>query len=252
MSFEPFESSIGGRDLLDIPRCFGTRDHDDRQTQGARGGNLRISRIAAGVLGHQHINAFTLHQRALSCLAERRAVANGDDVRNRQRIADGLDGSDPISVLRGSREGREFETPNGEESAAGPLTKSLNRCVHGRNIDPAIAVLPRPRRTAQGEQRHTGLRAGLSSIVRHDRGKGMGCIDDRFDALIVQETDESLHTAETADAGWNRQRARVAGATGQGQKRAKRGPTCKPRRERGGFSRAAQKENAHEPLFSEF
>jgi hypothetical protein len=252
MSFEPFESGIGGRDLLDILRRFGTRYDDDRQAQSARGSNFRISRITAGVLGHQNVDAFSFHERAFSHQAEGRAVANGDNIRNGQRIADGFDGADQISVLRGSRERREFQTPNGEESAAGPLTKSLNRCVHGRNINPTIAVLPRPGRAAQSEQGNLNLRAGFSGIARHERSEGMCRIDNRFDALITQKTDESLYAAKPTDTGWNRQESRIAGATGQGQNWAKRGPTCKPRRERGGLSRATQNENAHEPLFSEF
>jgi hypothetical protein len=77
-------------------------------------------------------------------------------------------------------------------------------------------------------------------------------IDDSFDALVLQEANESLNAAETADAGWDGQGSGIAGATGQGHEGTELGPACQPIRERGSLGGAAQNENAHEPLFLEF
>jgi hypothetical protein len=80
----------------------------------------------------------------------------------------------------------------------------------------------------------------------------MSGIDDRLDPLLHQEPGESLHTPEATDAGRDRQGPRIAGAAGHRQKRVVGGITGQPRGERGGFRRAAQNEDAHGLLFSEF
>lgn len=252
MFFEPIESSLSGRDLLDIPRFPRTRYDDDRKSQGARGGNLRIGRIAAGILGHQHIDAFTLHQRAFGRLVERRAVTKGEDIRHGKHIANGLDGADQICMLWSRCEEPKFEAANREEYAARHVSKNAGSRIHGRSLDPMITVLLLPRRSAQTEKRHGGSRTGSSGIVRHDGREWMRRVDDGFDALILQKVSKPLDTPKTADAGWDGQRPRVAGATGQRQDRTEFGPSREPRRKRGGFRGTAQNENAHDPLFSEF
>ncbi len=252
MIVEPCKSSVNGRDRLDIPRFLGTGHNDDRQAQGTRRRNLRVSRTTSGILGDQNVDALAFHQRALSRFIERRTVENGNHVRNRQNVADRFDGADQISMLWSLREGMKLKAPDREEYAAGYLSKSTDGSIHGRNIDPAIAILPRPGRTSQGEERGAGYRAGSRSIVRHDGGKGMRRIDDSFDALVLQEANESLNAAETAGAGWDGQGSGIVGATGHGQQRTELGPACQPIRERGSLGGAAQNENAHEPLFLEF
>ena len=107
-------------------------------------------------------------------------------------------------------------------------------------------------RAAKGEQRHPDLATRLRGIAGHHGGEGMGRVDHGPDPLLAQETNEPHHAAKAADAGRDRHGARIAGATGHGQERADIGSARKPRRERGGFCGAAQNEDAHGHLFSEF
>ena len=251
-TFEPIKSGLGARNLLDATGLVRSCHDDDRQAESPCGRDLRIGRSTTGIFGHDHVDALALHQCALGGFVEGRAVADGDHVRHRQRIADGLDGAHEIGVLRRSGEGREFEPTHGEEDAAGRLPQRMNSLCHGSHVDPAVAILRLPRRAAQGEQRHAGLRAGLGRVAGHHGREGMRGVDHRLDPLLRQEAGKPLHAAEAADAGRDRQRARVAGAAGHGQKRFEVGAAGQKRRERGGFRGAAQNEDAHGSFFSEF
>ena len=112
---------------------------------------------------------------------------------------------------------------------------------------PSCGVQGGRRRASSGTPR---LRAGLGRVAGHHGREGMRGVDHRLDPLLLQEAGEPLHAAEAADAGRDRQRAagRWCGRpwTEAGLKSELSG---QKRRERGGFRRAAQNEDAHGLLF---
>ena len=79
----------------------------------------------------------------------------------------------------------------------------------------------------------------------------MGRVDHGCDPLVLQEACEPGFAAEAADPGRDRGRPRVLGASGEGQERVEMRTGRKTLRERRGFGRAAENEDAHDRLVPE-
>ena len=108
--------------------------------------DLGVGGAPAAVLGHQSFDPFALHELELIGERERSAreyeLAMGQGVDLRRRI----DRAHDVAMLRRSRECGELQPALGEEDCFRLGAERGDRLVDGRDLDPAIAGLARPRR----------------------------------------------------------------------------------------------------------
>ena len=188
------------------------RQHDHRKLERPRRGDLAVGRAPAAVLRHHHINAVALEQRAVLGLAKQSARGDIDCVRHGERRVDRIDAADEIDVLRRCRERLKLLAAKREEHAARRLPERAHRLIHGRNLDPAIAIDLGPRLTSKRNEWHAGCAHSLGRVGRDGRGVRVCRVDQRVYPLIAKISGQTVSAAETADAHRDRLRQGVRGA----------------------------------------
>ena len=103
-------------------------------------------------------------------------------------------------MLRSVGESGQLQKTDGEEDAPWRVAQRLCGGLDIGHGFPAIAGTRLPGIAADREQRHAFGLAGMLGMERHDRGEGMGRVDDGDDAFLDQITPETLDAAEAADA----------------------------------------------------
>jgi len=198
-------------------RNEGTTHHHDGQSERARGLDLGIGRIAAGVAGHDDVDAM-LHQHC-AVAGESERPTRHDHIRfaQRQRCAWPIDQPHQIMMLRMRGEHIQILPPDAEEHPARRRTERLGRRDDAVDLKPEIAGGALPGRSLERQQRHIGQGTGGDRVRAHPRSEWMGGINDARDVLGAEIVDQTIDTAETADTPANRRRRRIFGAAGIGQ-----------------------------------
>lgn len=240
--FEPSERH------LDIRRRFGIgqlwpRHHNDRQSKLARGGDFRIGRIGAGILGDDDLDGFAGQKTFLTVYIEGSARCDHAAMRKLQRRGERIDGADQIVVVRRGEEGRDFKLSDRKKDPARYGSQTARGIRHIGCIDPDVALLPLPGRTFEPQERNWSPMRGMNRVRRHLCGERMGRIDQRVDGTIPQVTPQSLDAAETAYPVWNRRRNDVRRPSRERDLRLEPHIAAKPERETACFCRSPKNED---------
>ena len=224
---------------------IGSGNHDDRQAEFARRGDLGVGRIAAGVLGNDDVDPAVAQQRPLGIEVERSASLQNDEIGWQSGGVGSIDTARHIVVLRCGREKVQILAAETEEHT--PWRRTEHPCggVRVRHDLPAIAWLGLPGGAHDRHERNAEPHAGFDGIAGNLVGVGMRGIDHRIDALGLEPLRQTSHPAEAADARRDRLRTRVRGASGQRQDRLVPRIVRKQAGEGGCFGRAAENEQAH-------
>lgn len=178
-------------------------DHDHGQTEPARRDQLASRGVAAGILADEDLDPLAPHQAFLVIGMERAALLDDLDVVQGQPVADRLDGTDEIMMLRRIGEDRQFEAPDREEHPLGLTAKCLGRSRHVLHPVPAILGAGSPGLAADRQKRDVLRLARGLRVIGHESGKGVGRVDDGDDAFFRKIVPQPVDPAKTADA--NRQ-----------------------------------------------
>ena len=233
---DSLDRSHGGR--------HGAADHEDFDAEHARRFDLRISGVAAAVLGDHGVDAMVPQERQFGIQREGAAVENEDGMIELQGRRDGIDAADQIEMLR-SRLCRMRLLPAGrQEDAARRSSKCLYRFGNGRGMRPAVAVFLAPERAAQGDGPNAGHFCSLGGIRGNSGGKGMRGIDQQVEFAFAQEAGKPFGAAETTNSHGNRLFGRFFGASGQRQQSIGVGTLPQRGRQLARLARAAQYQNA--------
>lgn len=233
---------IGGRERPGL----GDRrslDQYNLNSQFASGRDFSVASRTATVFGNDGIDLVIPQQNEVVGLGERSTVQNIARVRHGQRWIDGFDRAHQITMPRRSVSGMSF-LPTEREKDAARVRSECDDSIGGiGGVRPSVADLKFPRRAAQRDQRYARLCARPGSIVRHDRGKGMGRVDQQVDMVFGQPACEAVSTPEAATDYRHRHGNRGAGATGQRQSHRNVGSRGEFAGQQSRFGRAAQYED---------
>ena len=97
---------------------YGTTQHDHLDAKRARRSDLAVARSSAAVFGDHRIDRVRAHQRAVLGFAERSALNEIIDMRQRQRWRDRIDAADQIKVLQRVAQWVEFAAAERDKDPA--------------------------------------------------------------------------------------------------------------------------------------
>ena len=225
--------------------------HHHRQGEPARRHELADRRRAAGILADQDLDALAAHQILLVIGVEGAALLDDIDMGHGQTIADRLDGAYEIAMLGRIGEGGQLEATDGEEDAPRLLAQRLRGGLDIRHGFPAIAGTRLPGLAADRQKRHAFRLAGMLGMEGHDRGEGMGRVDDGDDAFLDQIAPQALDAAEAAGADRQIGRAGIDGMARQRDNGADIGSLISQVLvKRSSFARSAKDEDGHVASFA--
>lgn len=219
-------------------------DKHDRQAENARGDDLAMGRLPAGILADDDVDAVIAEQRHLRLHREGPAGEDILHLRRLQRRIDGIDAAYEIMVLRRGIEGLRLLPTDGEEHTA---RRGAERCDGlGDRADayPAVALRLFPAGALEPQERQIRRRACRAGIGGDLPGKGVGGVDQQIDGVLAQKGRKPLCPAETAGAHRHGLRHRIERAAGKRQGDGEIGPVREPFRQIPRFRRAAQDKDA--------
>ena len=231
---------FGGGD----PAAVAAVDHDDGKAERAGGGDLGIGRLAAAVLGDDHVDAMLAQKGDLIHDGEGAAGEEILDRRYGERWFDRIDAADEIMVLRSGIEVEGLLPADGEEHAQRCASERGDRIRERGHARPAIARGRLPSGAFEPDQRRAGLQGRALGIGRNLSGEGVGRVDQQVDAVALKKGRQSLGPTESAGAYRYGLRRRIGGAAGERQRDIEIGPQRQPARQIAGLSGAAQNEDA--------
>lgn len=225
--------------------------HHHRQGEPARRDELANRRRTAGILADEDLDALAAHQILLVIRIEGAALLDDVDMRDREAVTDRLDRPHEVAMLRSIRENGQLEPADREEDAARLIAKRLRRCLNIGHGFPAVAGAWLPGLAADRQQRHAFGLASMFGVEGHDRGEGVGRVNDGDDALLDQIAPEPLDAAEAADADREIRRAGIDGVPRQRDNGADIGSLISQVLvKRSSFSRSAEDEDGHVASFA--
>ena len=229
------------------PQSFGQLrplDHDDRQSQLARGIDLGTRACAAGIAGDDPFDTSRTHQ--VNFAGERERSTRNDQIciRQRQRTARRIDEAERVGVLRLRRERRDVLPADGQEN----IRPCLRQRGHGGfdvlSIDPDIVLRFDPWLALERKQRRFRRRTGGKHVAADLGCKGMGRIDHMRKFVPPDDSGHPVSAAETPSARRQGLIDRHLRSTGIGIDRVD--PDSRDcSRQQICFARSAQDEDAH-------
>jgi len=219
-------------------------DQHDGKAEAARGGDLAVGGLAAGILADDHLDAMFPQEPLLRLDGEGAAGEQIVDMRGGERRIDGIDAAHEIVMLRGGIEGPRLLPADGEEDAARRLAQRRDGIGDRGNARPAVAFHFLPAEPFEPQQRNARRRACRAGIGGNALGEGMGRIDQQVDNLFHKIGLKPRRAAEAAGAHRHGLRRGIERAAGKRQRDGKIGPTGKAAREVACLRRATQYEDA--------
>ncbi len=219
-------------------------DEHDGQAENARGDDLAVGGLAAGILADDHLDPLFAKKSDLVLHREGAAGQQVFDLRRIERRIDGIDAAHEIAVLRRGIEGLCLLPADGEEDAARVFPERCDGVGRRGDARPAVAVRFVPAMPLQSQKRNAGFKACGAGIGGNLPGEGMRGVDQEIDRLRAEIIDEARHTAEAAAAHRHGLRGGVDRAAGQRKRDGKIVAFRQARGEFAGFGRSAQYEDA--------
>jgi hypothetical protein len=211
---EPRDHLVHGLDRWRIGR-LGPAQHDDLDIERARRGDLSVGRDPAAVLGDHRINGVRAHQRAVIGGAERSAIGDIVDVRQRQRRLYRIDAADQIEMLRRRGQRRQFTAAERDKDVARVLAQSAHGIGGIDRFDPTIPGNRAPWRPPQCNQRHARLAGDSGSIGRNDIRIRVRRVDESVDPFLAKILGKTGNAAKAACSNRHRLRRRRLSAAGE-------------------------------------
>ena len=219
-------------------------DQHDGQAEDARGDDLAVCGVPAGILADDDVHAAVPQQVHLRLDGEGTACKQVFDMGRIQRRRDRVDAAHEIMVLRRGVEGLGLLPADGEEDAARLFAQRRHGLGDRGDARPAVAFRFLPAEALQPEKGNAGRAACSAGIGGNLPCEGMGGVDEEIDGLAAKMGRKPLGAAEAAAAHRYGLGRGVECAAGERQRDREIGSAGKPRRKVPGFRRAAQYEDA--------
>lgn len=219
-------------------------DENHGQTKGAGRGDLGIGRLAAAVLGDDHIDLVSSQQRGFGFDGE---GAAGEEILDRgrgQEWGDRVDAANEIVMLRGGIEVMGLLPTDREEDATGFRAKCCDGFLDRGDGRPAVAFDGVPANSFEPDQRRFGMIRRTFGIGGNLPGERMRRVDQQVYSIGCKVVGQSFRAAEAAGTDGNRLGCRIDRAAGERQGYVEIGARGKPARQFACVPRAAQYEDA--------
>ena len=226
------------------PAAFAAVDHDDRQAERAGGADLGIGRLAAAVLGDDHVDEVLAQKGDLVVDGEGAAGKQVVDRGRGEGWLDRIDAAHQIMMLRSGLEVEGLLPADGEEHAQRCASERGDRIRERGDARPAIARGRLPSGALEADERGAGLRGGALGIGRNLPGEGVGRVDQQVDAVALKKGRQSRGPTESAGAHRSGLRRRIGRPAGERQRDIEIGTQRQPARQIAGLGGAAQNEDA--------
>ena len=235
---QPSEERLDALDRFAI-RQTRTINHHDRQTKRARRVQFGLGPSPARILAHHNVDRLIAEQ---GCVALDGKGASGHDhrvIRQARLCLRHINETQNIVVLGLCGESLHVQAAQSEHHAAGRPAKRRNSSVDIRHMLPPVAIPSLPGRAGQGDQRHTGLAAGVKGVPTHLRGKRVCGVNDMGDVMVAEVADKPLDPTKATNAmrdrlwPWGLDAARIG-------KHRRNAPLGKSTGQGAGFARAAK------------
>ncbi len=218
-------------------------DEHDGQAENARGDDLAVSGLAAGILADDNLDPVFAKKSDLVFHRERTAGQQVFDLRRIERRIDGIDAAHEIAVLRRGIEGLGLLPADGEEDAARVFPECCNGVRHRGDTRPSVAVRFVPATSLQTQQRNAGLAACGAGIGGNLPGEGMRGVDQEIGRLPTEIVDKAGNAAEATAAHRHGLPGGIDRAAGKRERHGEVVAFCQARRKLAGFGRSAQYED---------
>ncbi len=185
----------------------GAVDHDDRQVQGARRDEFGLCARTARVLADDPGDTVVLQQGGFRVAREGAAIDNDVMIGQRRGRVGRVHQPQEIVVLRSGGKGGEMHSSDGKQDTLGRAVQRGNCASDIGDMGPVIARPGRPGRAGEGDERRAGDCCGLQRIAADLFGKGVGCVDQMRDGVVLQVLRQPLWPAKAAAAHGHRLRA---------------------------------------------
>lgn len=219
-------------------------DEHDGQAENARGDDLALGGIAAGILADDHVDAVVSQKRDFRLDGEGAAGEQVFDMRRLQRRIDRIDAAHEIMVLRSGVEGPGLLPADRKENAARFIAQGRHGRIDRGDARPAVAVGLVPTEAFQPQERHASRASGGTGIVGNLPGEGMRRVDQEIDGLFVEIGRKPVGAAEAAAAHRHGLRGGIERPAGKRERDGEIRPFGQPAREIARLGRAAQYEDA--------
>ena len=229
--------------LMAIALCRPLDQHDG-QAEDARGEDLAVGGIAAGILADDHLDAAFAQQFHFRLDGEGPSGEQVFDMGRIERRVDRIDAAHEIMVLRRGVEGLRLLPADGEEDAARLRAQRRHGVGDRGDARPAVAFRLLPAKALQPQQGNAGGFACGAGIGGDLPCEGMGRVDEEIDGVAAKIGGKPPGAAEAAAAHRRRLRRGIERAAGERQRDGKIGPSGEPGRKVARFGRAAQNEDA--------
>ena len=199
-------------------RAIGYRrplEHENRNTERAGRRDFAICGAATAVLGHNGVDGIRSEQCLIGGLVERTAGENVGCMRYIERRVHRINTSNEVVMLRGFTEGAQLLASNREENPPRGTAKCAYGTLGVHNINPKVAIYRLPRRSAQRQNRSTGL-PGRQRRVAADRVRvRVRGVYQKVNAVSLQIRRKTFCAPKSTDSYGNSLRCRGRGATRQ-------------------------------------
>lgn len=219
-------------------------DEHDGQAENARGDDLAIGRLAAGILADDDVDAVHLQKLDLRFHGKRAAGKQVLDMRCGERRIDRVDAAHEIMVLRGGVEGPGLLPADRKENAARFIAQRRNGRIDRGDARPAVAAGLVPTEAFQSKERHASRAGGGTGIVGNLPGEGVRRVDHEIDGLFVEIGRKPVRAAEPAAAYRHGLRRGLERPAGKRERDGEIGPFGQPARKIARLGRATQYEDA--------
>lgn len=220
MTAEPRHNFCRCRGLLSWRHCRAV-DHQDRQSEAARGRNLCECRRTSRVFGNDKVDAVILNQAPVRVFGKWATVHDHMGVGQGQRPRRRIDQAQQIEMLRVRREIRQMHSPHCQHHSQRRTIQRRDGSGNVRNGFPSIFGSCAPGRAGQCDQGHAGPPAGGNSVAAHLSGKGVRCIDDMRDLMRLQIVMQAGHASKAPHTLWQRLALGSFDTTGKGHRSPK-------------------------------
>lgn len=218
--------------------------HQDGDAKSAGCVELGLGPRTPGVFSDDMGDLVVTQKRCVIGDLKRPTGQNDCGVGQGQRAFWGVNETQQVVVLGLAGKKIKLLLANGKKDARRGFRHSVRNVLQPGEVDPVVRRASNPRRTLKPDQRCAGLAGSRKGIAAHARRKRMGGVDDMADIFARKIGQQALHTAKATDACWQWLGDRRGGAAGVGINRLNPG-LDEGFGHHGGFSGAAQKENAH-------
>ena len=242
MSRDPAHRLVGSRN--NVP--FSNRraaDHADRQSEQPGSFDLRVSCVAAGILGENARNIVRAEKRDIVVGSKRTTRRDDSRVRKLGRQLDRIHDANDIAMLRLRTKRQDGGTSKRREDIRRSIRKGSNGLLDVVVLAPTVAAGLFPGWSLHSQQPDACDTASGNGVCADLRRERMRRIENEIDVLALEVIGKTIRAAKAADSDRQWTGSGIARSPRERQRRRDIRNVRQSLREKRRFARAAEQQN---------